>query len=118
VPNLLTHIVPVFVKCSCRLPAITRIKPKRKQQSRASNPVKALRSRSDLSTEYTEIRNPQIAQKELQRVTKAKGKVKVNCDSSDNSKVKVILFNVNVSRAIVGLPKRNLPCDGLLPFAK
>lgn len=51
-----------------------RIKPKRNRQSNSPNPLKSLQMRSDIKSEYTETKTD-IAEKELKRVSKDKGKV-------------------------------------------
>lgn len=59
---------------NCRLPAVTRIKPKRNKASRASNPIKALQQRNDLQSEYTETKSD-VIKREMKRVNKAKGAI-------------------------------------------
>ena len=56
----------------CRLPSITKIKPKRNKASNSPNPYKALQMRQDIKSEYTETQSD-IADRELKRLNKTKG---------------------------------------------
>lgn len=56
----------------CRLPTITKIKPKRNRASNSPNPYKALQMRQDIKSEYTETKSD-IADKEMKRLNKSQG---------------------------------------------
>ena len=50
-----------------RLQAARKVKPTRKAQSGSKNPLKALRNRDDVKSEYSEVRS-NVADKEVTRM--------------------------------------------------
>ncbi len=64
-PRVVMELILVFL--CCRLQAARKVKPARKAQSRSKNPLKALRERENVKTEYSEVRS-NVADKEVTRI--------------------------------------------------
>ena len=78
-----------------RLQATKKLKPSRKAQSRSKNPLKALRKRENIKSEYSEVRS-NVADKEVTRIKREQSK-KIFQDC-DELRGKIMSFNITYQK--------------------